>query len=239
MSAVPNIDLSKGLRPFRPKPQTVNDELNQLVAEMCRIYDLSDSQVYITAQGDIWFDYEALCTLANALGDFIDISVDQEDINTEHNYITAKCIVFFSNGTSRRAFDTVFINDVKPDGTQVQDMREAISLVRARALRAVFRMADFDPVKKHQQLATGQTVEVGQKPKSQWETMNNEAHLHGETLGLIKKISGSNQKDKSRWYQQMRIFFPNSRTSRDLDDGEMSIWVGSLRALVNARNKTN
>lgn len=234
MSAATNVDLSKGLRQFRPpQPQTVSDELNTLVSEICRKYDLSHDQVFLTQQGEIWFDYEALCTLANALGEFMDISIEQDEINIEGQYVTAKAIIYFKNGESRRAFDTVIIGDPKPDGTTVQEMREAIALVRARALRAALRMANFDPVKRH--TSSGQVFSHG--VQNAWQKMNAEAHQHGMTLGWINKVIGlgSNQYDKSRWYKQLQFYFPNAKTSKDLSEAQMSRWVSMLRALVNAQ----
>lgn len=235
MSAVPKINWEHPLRPWK-SPVETGKETNKLISDMCKEFGFTSEQVFITEQGEVFFDFDALCAITNALGNFFDIYVEQETWDMVGQWITAKATVVFESGMSRRMFDTVAVGDPKPDGTKVQDMREAMSLARVRAFRAALRAAGFDPIKAFLQSSNNEEVELETGFETPWTKMNGEAHKHGLTLGLIKKVSGSTQLDKSRWYKQMQIFFPNAKTSKDLNEAEMSRWVSTLRALVNAQN---
>ncbi len=206
-----------------------------LIEELCREFDLQPEQIFVTKQGDLFFDYEALCVLANALGTFPDISVEAIETNKD-GLITAQASVMLESGHIRRSFDTVLVGDIKPDGSKILDFREAVSLVRARALRGALRAAGFDPVKAYNKSKNGEQPELEIGYENTWQKMNSEAHAIGQKLGYIIKHPGVPQLDKLKWYRLMRNIFPNVQTSKDLSEVQMSQWLNTLRGLDRATN---
>lgn len=210
-------------------------ETQRLIAALQVEFDIDADQIFVLENGkDLWFGVEALTTLANELGQFSAIAVDQAEYDTLRCFCTAKATVILPNGDVRSSFDTVAVGDYTITGKEIKTLRDAVAFAHAGALRRALRAAGFNPVKAFIQLRQGHTPTPEPPKETPWQTMNKEAHQHGWTLGYIFKIEGTNQVDKSRWYKQLQLLFPAARNSKDLTEQQMSRWVSTLRALVNA-----
>jgi hypothetical protein len=201
----------------------------QLVREFTESYEIDREQISFAGE-DLYpiFDFDALSTLSLVLSDIPSISVEPGDFNPAVGLATAICKVTLKDGRSREVYGHAMVGEEIYDGTRVADLGAAMIMARSRALRTGLRSVSFDPVRAHRQQSTKSSAETFTDQRTK---LLARAHMLGNQLGYIV---GDN---KIAWRNQINAYFKGKTSSADLDDLELSQWVGMLDGWMKARER--
>jgi hypothetical protein len=160
--------------------------------------------------------------------------------------------IVMANGRKRKGFGACLVGEILHDGNEVTTLGKAMEISRARALRVVLRMADFDPVRAHHQhliweAATesmkggvrDQNPTVAGRVERTIEDLRNEEqqrivelrqiHALAHEFGLI---DGDN---KGAYYQIIDKYFPGVRSAQGMSGSQRAQFIAMLRAWIKAK----
>ena len=180
------------------------------------------------------FDYDALAVLSIKLCNLPDIDVDFGTLDRLNGLATSRGIIMLPTGASRKTFGSAMVGELMPNGDRVNDIHQAVTVSRARALRHVLRSVGFDPIAAHRAFQkTGTMLEL--TPVDPYLKTLAEIHLHAQSLDLIS-VSGDGFVNKVAYQQKMAGYFKGKTSARALTDEERSQWLQILRAWTKAAN---
>jgi len=201
-----------------------------LASDFCEAYNLRPDQIgFDGASLDPIFDFDALSVLANVLTDIPGIRVDLKEFNDAKQMAVSYCIVTLHGGRTRELFGVCVIGEVLHDLTKVDTMRKAIDVSRSRALRVGLRAVGFDPVKAHEQRKQGNVVDLLGEAAALRDRRIAEIHVIAGPLGL-NYITKKN--DRTEYERLLATYFQGRCSSKDLNDQEVSEWLGILRGFA-------
>lgn len=202
----------------------------ELADEFCKIYNLRPDQIGFDGPSlEPIFDFDALATLANLLADIPGIKVDLKEFDDAKQMAVSYCVVTLHGGRTRELFGICVVGEVLHDLTKVDTMRKAIDVSRSRALRVGLRAVGFDAVKAHEQRKQGKVVDL----------LGEAAAVRDRRVAGIHVIAGprglnyiTNKGDRTEYERLLATYFDGRCTSKDLNDQEVSEWLGILRGFA-------
>lgn len=213
------------------RPRTLTPTQEQLVHEFMQVYGLERSQISFDGDNpDPIFDFDALSLLSLQLSDIQSIRVIPGNLNGLTGLATSSCAVTLPDGRSREFFGAAVMGEVMHDNSMVDDIKQALDISQARALRRGLRAVGWDPLRAHQDFIAGRGVAlgVGPAPDDQRKAELAQAHTLGAEIGVI---AGA---DKSGWRKLLSIWFPGKESSAALNDIERAQLLAILRSLRSA-----
>jgi hypothetical protein len=211
----------------RPKVKTLEQE--EIVREFTTAYDIDPSQIsFDSERPEPIFDFEALNLLATLLGNFPSIVTDLGDVNEAMGLVTSSCEIRMSDGRTRVVFGAAVVGEEMPDSKLIESIPQALSLAQARALRKALRAVGWDAFRAHRQ--QGENTLALNLPADLVKTEIAEIHILAKEVGLITRDG-----DKTNYYKMMGIWFPEVKTSKQLDEVQRAQMIATLRALKKSK----
>lgn len=223
--------------------KTIRKAQDELRGEFCKAYCLDKNQIGFAGDSlDPIFDFDALSVLSARLCSLPHIAVELGDVDANTGIAVSNGYAVLENQTTRKIYGMAQVGEILHDGTQVEDIRQAVILSRARAMRTIHRMVGFDPVRAHREFKqTGHVVEMSARsPKDQRKSELAEIHLLAQGLGLRTRLPGG-MENRQKYDTLLATFFPrpqwqsNQPSSAHLDDKERASWLFMLRAWSRAQ----
>jgi hypothetical protein len=223
-----------------PKRKVLTLAQEEIVREFCEDHGLSAKQISFEGAEAVEpiFDFDALSLLALKLGDIPYLGVEPGQIDSPNGIATSMCEVRLSSDYARRVFGSSLIGEVMPDGEPVADLKQALDISQARALRKGLRAVGFDPLKEHYAWkAANETLVLNlpsNAPLNEAEALRKrelaEIHILAKDAALI-----NDEGDKTRYYAMLNILFPETTSATEMDEVQRSQWIAALRGLKRSR----
>lgn len=200
-------------------------EQEEIEREFCETYGLEPNQIgFAKDNNEPIFTYEALNVLRLRLTDIQEIAVIPSEINTGDSFVTVQCLVLLSDGRTARSFDSACVGEIMFDGSEITELRQAVNLAQARALRRGIRSVGVNLLNAHRNfLATGQPTPA--------EPVDQKRIRQRQLKALVAEWGHDDE--------QYRNFINNLfgvRSSLELNDIQMSQAISTYRAMLNSRN---
>jgi hypothetical protein len=230
-SAVADQPVSRYGAPDRFEKRKLTLEQEELVKEFMSIYGIQESQISFEGESaDPILDFDALCLIANELGDFPTITTVPLESN-QNGRATAQCTITDGRGVTRSQFGSCFIGAPLPDGKTVDDDQTNLDVAQARALRRALRSIGFSVVSSHKSRMAGIVKPQSVPVDSQRVRDSKQLHALACELGYITSES------KSKYQGMLATHFDGKISSKDLTDVEMSQAIAIFQALSQARER--
>ncbi len=200
------------------------------------MYNISPDQIsFDSVTGKPFFFFEALAQIVTALINFSELRAQQVEINQARGYVTSEASITLPDSRVVSSFGSAFLNEELPTGENVTDFLTALDISRARALRSALRMVGFDPVRAHEAAKRGDNPHIPQITAEDEQRNKELAEIHilAEACGLIVGD------DKTKYYQQIDIWFTGKTSSAQLDAQERSQFIALLRGTKAARERAH
>ncbi len=215
--------------------RTYSKEQRAIQKEFCDTYKFKPEQIGFDGNSlEPIFDYDALAVLSIKLCNLPVISVDFGTLDRLNGLATSRGIIELPSGASRKTFGSAMVGEQMPNGERIDDIHQAVTVSRARALRHVLRSVGFDPLIAHRAFVkTGAMLEL--TPVDPYLKQLAEIHLHAQSLDLIS-VSGDGFVNKVAYQQKMAGYFNGKTSARELTEEQRSQWLQILRAWTKANN---
>lgn len=228
------------------RPLTLEQE--QFVREYTETYGFDRSQIsFENERAEPIFGFDALSIMALRLSDISSIVVEPGDIEAHLGIATSSCEVKLPDGRLRLVFGSAMIGEQMPDAGNIEDLKQALDVSQARALRKGLRAVGWDPVRAHREWkiaydmkATGKVTTappVSTTPSPEDELRKNELaeiHILAKELGLIDEKG-----DKTKYRTLIGVYFPGVESSEKMNGVQRSQLISTFRALKNSRANVN
>jgi len=215
------------------RPLTLEQE--QILREFTEHYGLERKQIGFDGdRAEPIFDVDALSQLALELSDIPSIIIEPGNIDSSVGIVTSSCEVKLADGRMRTVHGSALLGEEMHDGGIINDIKQALDVSAARALRKGFRAVGFDPVKAHEKRIKGQDLSLSLSSEAEQRNRElAEAHKLGEELGYI---FGDN---KVAWSNLVNSYFPGHTSSGTLNSVQRAQFLSMLRAWKTARSRTS
>lgn len=220
------------------RERTHSREQRAIQKEFCDAYGFAPEQVSFEGKSlDPIFDFDALSMLSAKLCNLPHV---EAAFGAVHPMGLATCTGYavLPNGNTRKIFASAVVGEKMPDGEEIRDIHQAITISRARAFRMILRHVGFDPVAAHRSFKkTGNVIELQLPAKLPRDKERAEIHLLAQGLGLIAMRNG--KEDRARYEKLISGFYPPYTSSLQLSDQQHSEFLAILRANAKARAVAN
>jgi hypothetical protein len=220
-----------------PRTRRLNLSQESLVREFTAAYGIDPAQIYFEKESaEPYFGFEALSQLAIELApDVHDISVQAVEVNQATGLVLSRGTVVLTDGRSRSGDAGCIVGDALPSGLLVETIKSALDVSGARALQKALRMVGFDPVRAHEAKKNSGAQDTLRLSPEQEQRNKELAEIHklADECGLI------DGKDKSKYRQQIGIWFEGKNSSEDLTPRERAQLIAILRGIKTARMRSD
>lgn len=223
------------------RPLTLEQE--DFVREFTYLYGIERWQIsFENERLEPIFDFDALSTLALKLSDISSIVVEPGDIDAHLGIATSSCEVKLPDGRLRLVFGSAMMGEQMPNGGNIVDLKQALDVSQARALRKGLRAVGWDPVRAHRETKSEYNRQnpaspVSTTPSPEDELRKNELaeiHILAKELGLIDEKG-----DKTKYRTLIGVYFPGVESSEKMNGVQRAQLIATFRALKNSRANVN
>ena len=226
-----------GGEPNRParRPRVLTLEQESLVRTFQRSYGIEPEQIYFYDETlDPDFALEAMSILTLVLAPHIqDIRIEIASLDQARGLALSRGVVVLADGRTRSGDAGCAVGEMLPSGEIVETLKSASDLSGARSLKKALRMVGFDAVRAHEARERGDEAPPARltPEEEQRERENKEIHALAEECGYIVG------KDKTRYRQQIGLWFEGKDSSLQLTAAERAKLIAYLRGIKSARER--